>query len=192
MKVEYAYIMKSLMGGIDYCGDLIYIKEYDNKYFFAAIDVLGHGSEARMLAIEIKSYLDRYYMNELTNIMKGLHDKILGSRGAVASLCLIDDLGKLQHVGIGNISVRIKSTQSSRLVSRDGIIGYGLLKPSLTEKSLEAGDIVMLYSDGIQNRFRWDDCKDLLTKSAEDIVYGILDRYGKDDDDSSCLAIKIN
>lgn len=192
MEIEYAYILKSLMGGIEYCGDLIYTKEYDDKYFFAAIDVLGHGSDARKLAIKIQLYLDIHYEEDLIDIMTGLHKNILGSRGAVASLCLIDNTGQLQHVGIGNISVRIKGSELIRLISRDGIIGYGTVKPNLSEISLKIGDIVLLYSDGIQNRFRWDDCKDLLSKSAESLASGILNRYQKNDDDASCLAIKVN
>lgn len=192
MEIEYAYILKALMGGIEYCGDLIYTKKYDDKYFFAAIDVLGHGSDARKLAIKIQLYLDNHYEEDLIDIMTGLHKNILGSRGAVASLCLIDNTGRLQHVGVGNISVRIKGSELIRLISRDGIIGYGTVKPNLSEVSLKIGDIVLLYSDGIQNRFRWDDCKDLLSKSAESLASGILNRYQKNDDDASCLAIKVN
>jgi len=192
MEIEYAYIMKSLMGGIEYCGDLIYTQEYDNKYFFAAIDVLGHGSDARKLAIKIELYLHDHYKENLLDIMTGLHNNILGSRGAVASLCLIDNTGLLQHVGIGNISVRIKGSELIRLISRDGIVGYGVVRPTLSETSLKIGDIVLLHSDGIQNRFRWDDCKDLISESAESLALGILNRYQKRDDDASCLAIKVN
>lgn len=179
------------MGFESECGDIAVIKEYDNQCFIALIDVLGHGIEARKVAILAKNYLEHSYENELTKLMNGLHEHLKGTRGAVAAICHLNILtGKLHYVGIGNITVRIFGAESRRFIPEDGVIGYIIAKPRRNITKLHNGDILIMYSDGIKEHFDELECDGLLKENAERIADGILKKFGKENDDASCVVLK--
>ncbi len=49
--------------------------------------------------------------------------------------------------------MRIVGVRSERLVLRDGIVGYRTIRPRCSETSLQFGDTLLLYSDGIRAHF---------------------------------------
>lgn len=182
---------RALMGFESECGDIAIIKEYDNKCFIALIDVLGHGSEARKVAILAKSYLEHNYEYELTKLMDGLHEHLKGTRGAVAAICHLDILtGKFHYVGIGNITVRILGSDSRRFIPQDGVIGYIIASPREKSIKLHNNNILIMYSDGIKEHFDEFECDGLLKENAKRIADGILKKFGKENDDASCIVLK--
>ena len=190
-KIDYGIEMRALLGGMEQCGDIGMVKQDDNQCLLALVDVLGHGADARKVALQAEEYLMAALNNDLLSVMNGLHDFIKGSRGAVVSLCSFDvATGILRHVGIGNITVRIFGANQPRLVSRDGIVGYGLISPHLYVANLLPGDTLLMHSDGIKEHFDAVECADLLGGTAEDIAFGILNRFGLKNDDSSCIVLK--
>jgi len=66
-----------------------------------------------------------------------MHNLLKGTREAVISLCRLDKkTGIFLQLGIGNISVRTLGKNSQRLVSRDGIAGYGNIFPKENQITL--------------------------------------------------------
>lgn len=192
IKVDYAMEMKALLGDISQCGDLCFFQEYGDNCFMALIDVLGHGSEARAVAIMAEKCLQECYQKDLISVMNQLHEYLRGTRGAVASICLFNKETRcLSHVGIGNITVRLFGSKPTRMVSRDGVIGYGTIRPKASEVMLSPGDILMMHSDGIKEHFDAIECVGLLKGDAESITLGMMDKYGMKNDDSSCLILKL-
>lgn len=190
-RLDYAVAMRALLMDLSECGDIGFVREYDNKCFLALVDVLGHGSEARKVAIRAAEYLEENYGENLMCILNGLHEHLKGTRGAVVSLCHFDSYSaRLKHVGIGNISVRIFGGIPIRLVSKDGIVGYGTIRPQVQELTLRRGEILLMHSDGIKEHFDVIECTDLLGETAESIAFGIMNRFGKRSDDSSCVVLK--
>ena len=173
------------------CGDTGVIQEFNGQCFLALVDVLGHGSEAHTVALSAQKYLEQNYRQELIDVMDGLHACLRGTRGAVAALCRLDTgTGKLNFVGVGNITVRVFGPKNSRLISRDGIVGYAMSTPKAQTLKLYTGDILVMYSDGIKEHFEPSECRGILMGNAKSIAVGLLNQFGKKNDDASCIALK--
>lgn len=190
-KIDYAIAIEPLMRNLCECGDTGRMIQYDNYCFLALIDVLGHGSEARMVALSTEEYLELHYGEELIDIMQGLHEHLIGSRGAVVALCKINlNTGDLMHTAIGNITTRIFGYQSARLLSRDGIVGYGVINPVVQKFILKHGDTLLLHSDGISEHFDELECIGLFKQDAKVISERIMRKFSKNNDDASCIVLK--
>lgn len=172
-------------------GDTALLIQHDHLLFASIVDVLGHGQEAHELALVIEDFLGNHWDNALVDLMNGLHERIKGSRGAAAGLSLLDRRSDiLRYVGIGNTVIRKFGSSEARLVSRAGIIGGNTRTPREESISLAPGDVVLLYTDGIQDRFRLHDYPQLLHHDAETISRTILRCFGKEHDDATCIAIR--
>lgn len=175
----------------DSCGDIGIIKEFDNKVFIGLIDVLGHGKEAYKIAVISKGFLQKNYRKDLTEIIKGLHERIRGTRGEVVGLCILDlSTGVLKCAGIGNISVRRFRSTSERVIFRSGIVGYMMPNPKEERIVLSDGDVLVLYSDGVRDHFELKDYPGILRDNARTIAKNIIRNFGKKGDDASCIALR--
>ena len=186
---NYFLAIRPLIKNVE-CGDTGIIKEFDHKIFIGIIDVLGHGKEAYEIAVISKKYLENNYHKDLIVIMKGLHECLKDSRGAVAGLCLIDLIaGELKYVGIGNITARIFGANTVRIVPRPGIIGYAI--PTLREERMKLynNDVLLLYTDGIKEHFELEDYPKLLQDDARTIASNIINKFGKKNDDAACIVL---
>lgn len=173
------------------CGDTGIIRCDEDQCFLALIDALGHGHSAYQVACRAREYVEAHAQDELVPLMQGLHQHLKGSKGAVAALCRIDlRTGEMNYVGVGNIVVKLLGAKPSTFVPRDGVLGYMLPSPKEQHARLCPGDILLMYSDGIREHFSPLDCTDLLPGSAEHIAKGLLERFGKQDDDASCITLK--
>ena len=78
----------------------------------------------------------------------------------------------------------------TRLVSQDGVLGQNMRTPRPQTLQLEAGDLIVLYTDGVRDRFTGDDYPGILHHAPKDVVRTILERFGKDHDDAACIAVR--
>lgn len=189
--IDLGICVKALLGSFDECGDIAVVKSYENQFFIALIDVLGHGRGARKVALLAKKYLENNYRNDLINIMNGLHCHLMGTRGAVAAVCHFHILtGEFNYVGMGNITVRVFGIKNSRLIPKDGIVGYMMTNPKKHTIRLYQGDTVLIHSDGIREHFDIFQCSELLKNDAESAAKEIVEKYGRKSDDISCIVLK--
>jgi serine/threonine protein phosphatase PrpC len=138
-----------------------------------------------------EQYLEQNHHQNLVELMNGLHTCLKGTRGAVAAFVRLElETGDLKYVGMGNITVRVLGPRASRFVSRDGILGYMISKPREETIRLFVGDVLVMYSDGVREHFESYECASLLTGTAETIAVGLIRRFGKGDDDASCIALR--
>ncbi len=178
---------------LDYfsCGDAGIIKKFDHKIFLGLIDILGHGEEAHKVAVKSRDFLAKNYDNDLIEVIKLLHEHIRGTRGGVVGLCLFNSLnGTLSCCGIGNIGVRIFGTKSRRAIFRSGIVGYIMPDPRLETLLLSEGDVLIMYSDGVKDHFRLEEYAGLLKDDAQTIAKNIVKKFGKKEDDASCISLR--
>ena len=190
-RIDYGIVMRALLNDESECGDLAIVKQNGQQCFLALLDVLGHGKNARKVALMARDYIEQNYFNELVDIMNGLHKHLRGTRGAVAAFIRFNICsGEISYVGIGNISVRFFGREHYRAVSKDGVIGYIMPKPEKKSFTLSPGDIMVMHSDGLKEHFDVSECKDLFSESAQNIAEGLLKRLWKTQDDASCIALK--
>jgi len=118
-RVDCHFISRALLGPPTECGDTGVIKVFDNKCFLGLVDALGHGYEASRIASLAREYLEANFRDNLTVIMRGLHEHIGKTRGAVAALCCVNiDTGDLTYTGIGNIMVKVMGPRAFTFVAR--------------------------------------------------------------------------
>jgi serine phosphatase RsbU (regulator of sigma subunit) len=55
---------------------------------------------------------------------------------------------------------------------------------------LEAGDVVVLYTDGVRDHFSSDDYPGLFHDQPKEVVRKIVERFGKNHDDAGCIAVR--
>lgn len=189
-KLEYSSLIRPCLGeGVS--GDAVIAIPLEHGLLVAMVDVLGHGPEAHDLTKVIAEFLERRATSDVSALMKRLHQHLTGTRGAAAGLCAIDsDAGTIDYVGIGNTSMRRVGESETRLVSNDGVLGQNMRTPLLQSLELDSGDLLVLCSDGVSDRFSSAAYPGLLHQAPKDVVRTILDRFGKDHDDSACVAIR--
>ena len=172
-------------------GDAVVIRPLEGGIFAAIVDVLGHGPEAHELALRIDAYLTRYASSDILGLMTRLHQHVQGTRGAAAGLCAIDAVeGRVVYAGTGNTVLRRFGKIDMRLVSYDGVLGQNMRTPKLQSLQLEKGDLVVLYTDGVQDRFTAEDYPSIFHHAPKDVVRTIIERFGKDYDDAACIAVR--
>jgi serine phosphatase RsbU (regulator of sigma subunit) len=172
-------------------GDAVVIRPLENGLFAAIIDVLGHGPQAHELTPVIHSFLERHATADVSSLITRLHQRLKGTRGAAVGLCALDSVtGSIAYVGIGNTCMRRFGESETRLVSQDGVLGQNMRTPLLQTLKLESGDLVLLYTDGVSDRFTTAEYPGVLRHAPKGVVRTVLDRFGKDHDDSACIAIR--
>jgi negative regulator of sigma-B (phosphoserine phosphatase) len=172
-------------------GDTVIARRLEDGMLFAIIDVLGHGPDAHKLTLVIESYLARFGSSDVETVIKNLHQHLQGSRGAAVGLCAINTEGNIAtYVGIGNTGIRRFGQSETRLVSQDGVVGQKIRSPLLQKMELHSGDVVLLYTDGISDRFTLQDYPSVLRHTAGNVASNIVQRYGKNHDDAACIAIR--
>ena len=174
-------------------GDAVVIRSLEQGLFVAIVDVLGHGPEAHELTHVIDSYLTRYGTFDISGLMTRLHQHLKGSRGAAVGFCTIDaTTGRTDYVGIGNTTLRRFGKTETRLVSQDGVLGQNMRTPLHQTLQLEPGDLIVLYTDGVSDRFTSEDYPAVLSHAPKEVADNIVQRFGKDHDDAACIAVRFN
>ncbi len=172
-------------------GDLAVVRPLEEGLLVAIVDVLGHGPDAHRLACEIEAFLAEPLDPLVGGLMRRLHERLQGTRGAAVGLCTIDaSLGRVQYVGTGNTVIRRFGRSDTRLVSQDGVVGQNMRTPRPQDLQLEVGDRVVLYTDGIRDRFGLDDYPGLLEQAPKDVAQTIVKRFGKSYDDAGCIVVR--
>ncbi len=172
-------------------GDATVVARRGDALFLAVIDVLGHGPEAHEVAKRAQQHLRAAWGEDVAATLRGLHQALKGSRGAAAGLCVLDcDSGELCYTGVGNTVIRRFGPQPARLTSADGIVGAHIRKPTVQTLSVCPADVLLLYTDGITDRFEFGDYPQLRYHGAKVIAENVVDRFRKTYDDATCVAVR--
>jgi len=172
-------------------GDLALTYGDERACLIALIDVLGHGANARKVAVKAGECVEELQSESPSAIIEGLHRRLAGTRGAVAAVCRFDaESGLLRYAGVGNIALRTIGRQSESFITADGVLGYGVVHAAVKEQKLLPGTTLIMHSDGISTHFDILEFPGLPYKSAAAIAQGLLERFGARDDDASCIVMK--
>lgn len=190
-RVDYYGLVRSHVG-YRHAGDAAVVVEHEGKLLAAIVDVLGHGPEAHDVAARAKLFLDNGLgPGEPIGLLRSLHEVLKGTRGAAAGVAVLDTAtGLLRYAGVGNTVIRRFGAGSDRLVSADGIVGGSMRAPREQRMTLCPGDTVIMYSDGVRDRFELRDYPQLLLQDAETIARTVIRLFARDHDDAACIAVR--
>lgn len=175
-------------------GDLFYVKEHDNKVLLAAMDGLGHGEKAYEASKKAVESLKSYKNESLISLANKCHEYLLGSRGVVMSLAVVNSReDTLTWLGVGNVEGTLlrgddnKFKKTDTIISCRGILGYKLplLKASMI--SITPGDMIVFTTDGVQFGFEEDIN---VVMHPQNIVDRITKGYINHSDDALILAAR--
>lgn len=173
-------------------GDAAVVVERDGIILAAIVDALGHGPEAHAVAVRAQGFLNGgVAIDSPVDLLNGLHTALRGTRGAAAGLAVLDTAtGLVRYAGIGNTVIRRFGSGPDRLVSGDGIVGGTMRTPREQRITLSPGDTIIMYTDGVRDRFELRDYPQLPLQGAETIARTMIQRFGKDHDDAACIALR--
>jgi phosphoserine phosphatase RsbX len=190
-RVDYYGVVRPHVG-YRHAGDAVVVIEDDCKLLAAIVDVLGHGPEAHDVATKAQRFLEQGLRSgDPLELFMGLHETLKGTRGAAAALGVLDlATGLMRYLGVGNTAIRRFGAGTERLVATDGIVGGHMRKPREQRMTLSPRDTVILYSDGVHDRFELRDHPQLLLQTAETIARTVVKLFSKDYDDAGCIVLR--
>lgn len=193
LRIETAFAELPLSGQAE-SGDLCLVKRVGTATLLAVVDGLGHGQEAASAAHAAIGAIDRYSREPLPELVKRCHDALVGLRGVVLGLALLDpQTSAMTWLGVGNIGGLLlrpdgnpKQSRAS-LVPIAGFIGGEAPHATARAVALSARDTIVLYSDGVKDGFAETL---VLANSPQEIANSIIARHTKGNDDALALVAR--
>jgi serine/threonine protein phosphatase PrpC len=177
--------------GSKYNGDMYLIKEFNNKVLISVIDGLGHGESAAVASSKCMKCIEEHYNHGLTEIFKYCDIELKKTNGVVMGMLFIDfDHSIISFAGVGNISARVIGGKPVHLISRDGIVGYNMPGIKENKHPYDAGDTILMHSDGISSKVVRYPASILLKKDVQEAADEIMKLYGKDEDDATVIVAR--
>ena len=176
-------------------GDVHVVKATESGVLLAAVDGVGHGSDAASAAETAGAVLRRHASEPVISLVMRCHEALRGSRGVVMSLAALDAArGLLTWLGVGNVQGILlhPSPGADRgeetLLLRSGVVGSQPL-PRLRAEVLcfSPGDTLVLATDGVAADFSRELARNLPPQKAAE---GVLARDGKASDDALVIVAR--
>lgn len=173
-------------------GDAAVVREVEDGLLVSIVDVLGHGVEAHEFAVQIEAFFETTTVTDPAMLADALHARFRGARGAAVGICHIRGCdGLVRYVGHGNTSARRLWREPVRMISRDGTIGARIRSSPPQSLKLETGDVLVMYTDGVKDRFELADYRHVISDTAGSIARNVVELFGKGHDDAACIAVRI-
>jgi hypothetical protein len=175
-------------------GDAHVIEPFPGGVLVAAVDGLGHGSEAAQAAEAATDILIRNAHEPPVDLVRRCHEGLWGTRGVAMSLAsFVGSNRTMSWLGVGNVDASlIRSGPGPRIVReslilRGGVVGYRLpmLRPSVI--LVGRGDTLVLATDGIES-YSLDEQR--MTGPPRRVAEDILAGFAKQTDDALVLVAR--
>ena len=127
------------------------------RTLIAVMDGLGHGPEAHRAATAAIAAIAEIPDAPLRSLFEHCDGALRHTRGVVMTIASIAGDGQMEWMGVGNVeAIVVRSAAPYRhetIVTRGGVVGYRL--PSLYPGGahLDAGDVLVMATDGIRSGF---------------------------------------
>jgi negative regulator of sigma-B (phosphoserine phosphatase) len=186
--VEWAVAARPLPGEA-VSGDVAVCVAAGERVLLAAIDGLGHGTEAAAAAALARDTIRRHRDEPLVSLLRLCHAALAETRGVALTLAQVEcDTGGLRWVGVGNVEahvVRRGEGSGPRVVASallyGGTVGFRLPEVRPSSLELRPDDLVILATDGVDADFP----SHVATGQPVDrIAASILDRCSRPTDDA--------
>jgi len=169
-------------------GDAVVVRDEGAVLLLAVIDGLGHGPVAAQAAqVAIEALASQSLHETVLSIAKNLHDRLRGTRGVAATLCLVRG-SSIEVCAVGNVQLS-SSNATIPLVLSPGVLGSRVAKFHICQGTLRAGARLALFSDGISTRVALDEVRNLAPQEA---CRHVFERFRKKEDDATILIADID
>jgi len=175
------------------CGDAWEVAIKGPRVSLLMIDGLGHGPEAEDAAKAGAVAFNREPFADLTLLLDDIHHDMRGSRGGAVAIAQFDgQQGSLGFIGIGNIGATLLGDEKSRgLASHPGIVGLQYRKVPAVGYAQCVGQLLIMYSDGLQSRWNLREYPGLMYRHPA-IIAAVLHRdYCRGRDDVTVMVIAL-
>lgn len=181
------------MPGQTVSGDLHVVAPLRNGLLVAAIDGLGHGSEAEAAAGAAAESVLACASEAVVSIVRHCHERLRKTRGAVMSLASFNALDDtMTWLAVGNVEAYLLRADASmrdrpHILMRGGVVGHALPPLRAETLGLRHCDTLVMGTDGIRNGFSGS-----LESAAspQEIADSVMARFGKENDDALVLAVR--
>ena len=161
------------------------------RTLIAVMDGLGHGPDAHEATSGAIAAIAETPDAPLRSLFERCNKALQRTRGVVMTIAAIAGDGQMEWLAVGNVSGYIvRSAPPHRhegALTRGGVVGWRM--PSLHTRSarLDAGDLLIMATDGIQDRFV-SSVEPIL--SPRIIASRILEENGRGYDDALALVAR--
>lgn len=160
----------------------------------AAVDGLGHGTEAAAAAERAIATLEAFAHESVLSSIRRCHDALRGTRGAVLTLAYINGRDEtMTWLGVGNVEAVLLRADPAAIPPREdallrgGVLGYQIPQLRASVVSLSKGDTVIFATDGISSGFA-DRIR--VNDSLQQIADHICATHKKANDDALVLVAR--
>jgi len=159
-----------------------------DRIVLGIVDALGHGPEAQEVALLALDAIAHAPTDApVETIMQQVHDRLRGSRGAAATLCVLSG-GYIEACGVGNVELRCHETAIPFVVS-PGILGMRVQRFRACRVRIAPTSRVVFFSDGIDPVNRVHDFRKLLPADA---CRSLLHLHRRKEDDATVLVADLD
>ena len=179
------------LAGQRWCGDATVVAPAGNSLMLAIVDASGHGERASEVAELTTAVVKRLARARIEAILEQLETELRGSNGAAVGLFAIHrESGIFRYAGVGNTRAAVIGPTPWRGVSRDGVLGNHSRSALIQRGTLEPGDILALWTDGLPESASTDLVRTNSFRQAGAIAQLLVRQLGRNHDDAGCLILK--
>lgn len=153
MPFEVGNVIRPL-DGQQACGDITYCRREPQGVLIGIFDGLGHGRSAAQAAQAACEVLDATpHLADIKGCFDAIDHALRTTVGAVGMLCYVDYRSSTaRFAGVGNaIGMRVVRERST-LIAREGVIGQRLPSIFVQMLSLQPGDLLAFWTDGLATK----------------------------------------
>lgn len=175
------------------CGDAWQIARQGALLSALVVDGLGHGLEAELAAQAGCQAFARAPHGNPGLLFDDMHQAMNGTRGGAVALAQFNaNTGQLRFTGIGNIGACLVSPAKSRgMASHPGIVGTQFRRAQTFDFPESTGQLLILFSDGLQSRWNLLDYPGLVHRHPAVIATVLHRDFCRGRDDVTVLVIAL-
>jgi negative regulator of sigma-B (phosphoserine phosphatase) len=182
--IDVAHLSLPMLGELANGDRAVSRVDAEGRALFGVVDGLGHGVDAAAAAQKAADCLESVSLDvSLWDVMQTVHERLVGSRGAAATICLLRR-GEIEVCAVGNVEVRSPDLRLP-LVFSPGILGVRVAKLHACRAAVSSRARFVLFSDGISSRVPVEDVRGLAPRSA---CEALMQRYRRKEDDATVLV----
>jgi serine phosphatase RsbU (regulator of sigma subunit) len=191
--IEWGFASRALPGQPT-SGDLQVVKSFPGGVLIAALDGVGHGSEAAAAATIAGAVLEAHAADPVSTLTQRCHEALRSTRGITMSVASFNVARRVvTWLGVGNVEgVLLRPNKRSTaaeesLLLRAGVIGFQLPTLDADMIPVSEGDTLIFTTDGIRNDFARGLARHHPPQKAAE---SILAQHGKTTDDALVLVAR--